>query len=189
MIQNSLASTLIGFPGLVPVFLLRMFTDCLSSSVVTVSTGRVTLCLKKLQNWCSSFIFEEYQRFSAGFSDMMGVQAGWSCQRVMITLCWNASNTRNSDYMSFGYKSMRSPGDMLGADEVIDMQPVMAYEEFAFYQEATPGYFFMLGMQDVTKPRHKCVHSSYFMLNEGVIPYGAALHASLAARYLLSCTS
>ncbi|GMI91790.1 IAA-ALANINE RESISTANT 3, JASMONIC ACID RESPONSIVE 3 [Hibiscus trionum] len=77
-------------------------------------------------------------------------------------------------------------GDMLGADKVIDMKPVMASEDFAFYQEVIPGYFFMLGMQDVTKPRLKSVHSPYFMLNEDVLPYGAALHASLAASYLLA---
>ncbi|KAH8514467.1 hypothetical protein H0E87_007334, partial [Populus deltoides] len=28
-------------------------------------------------------------------------------------------------------------------------------------------------------------HSPYFEINEDVLPYGAALHASLAARYLL----
>ncbi|KAG8494696.1 hypothetical protein CXB51_012290 [Gossypium anomalum] len=31
-------------------------------------------------------------------------------------------------------------GDMLGADKVIDMQPVMGSEDFAFYQEAIPAY-------------------------------------------------
>ncbi|KAE8659544.1 IAA-amino acid hydrolase ILR1-like 1 [Hibiscus syriacus] len=58
--------------------------------------------------------------------------------------------------------------------------------DFAFYQEAIPGYFYMIGMQDVTKPQLKSVHSPYFSLNEDVLPYGAALHASLAARYLLA---
>ncbi|KAK6264180.1 Peptidase M20 - like 10 [Theobroma cacao] len=77
-------------------------------------------------------------------------------------------------------------GDMLGADKVKDMQPLMGSEDFAFYQEAIPGYFFMLGMRDDTGPQLKSVHSPYFMINEDVLPYGAALHASLAARYLLA---
>ncbi|XVF26908.1 hypothetical protein REPUB_Repub14bG0060900 [Reevesia pubescens] len=75
--------------------------------------------------------------------------------------------------------------DMLGTDKIKDMQPLMGSEDFAFYQEAIPGYFFMLGMQDETSPPLKSVHSPYFMINEDVLPYGAALHASLAARYLL----
>ncbi|KAE8656995.1 IAA-amino acid hydrolase ILR1-like 1 [Hibiscus syriacus] len=77
-------------------------------------------------------------------------------------------------------------GDMLGADNIKDMQPVMASEDFAFYQETIPGYFFTIGMQDVTKPRLKSVHSPYLTINEDVLPYGAALHASLAARHILA---
>ncbi|XP_022723972.1 IAA-amino acid hydrolase ILR1-like 4 isoform X1 [Durio zibethinus] len=77
-------------------------------------------------------------------------------------------------------------GDMLGADKIKDMQPLMGSEDFAFYQEVIPGYFFFLGMQDETSPPLKSVHSPYFMINENVLPYGAALHASLAARYLLA---
>ncbi|XP_022721480.1 IAA-amino acid hydrolase ILR1-like 4 isoform X2 [Durio zibethinus] len=76
-------------------------------------------------------------------------------------------------------------GDMLGTEKIKDMQPLMGSEDFAFYQEAIPGYFFMLGMQDETRPLLKSVHSPYFMINEDVLPYGAALQASLAARYLL----
>ncbi|XWS12035.1 hypothetical protein CRYUN_Cryun37aG0055900 [Craigia yunnanensis] len=77
-------------------------------------------------------------------------------------------------------------GDMLGTDKIKDMQPLMGSEDFAFYQEAIPGYFFLLGMQDETSPPLKSVHSPYFMINEDALPYGAALHASLAARYLLA---
>ncbi|KAK5831064.1 hypothetical protein PVK06_014859 [Gossypium arboreum] len=42
--------------------------------------------------------------------------------------------------------------------------------------------FFMPGMQDVTKPLLVTVYSPYLMINEDVLPYGAALHASLAMR-------
>ncbi|XWS18912.1 hypothetical protein CRYUN_Cryun32bG0085500 [Craigia yunnanensis] len=77
-------------------------------------------------------------------------------------------------------------GDMLGTDRIKDMQPLMGSEDFAFYQEAIPGYFFFLGMQDQTSPPLKSLHSPYFMINEDVLPYGAALHASLAARYILA---
>ncbi|GLU14384.1 hypothetical protein SLE2022_309590 [Rubroshorea leprosula] len=76
-------------------------------------------------------------------------------------------------------------GDMLGNHKVIDMQPLMGAEDFSFYQEVIPGYFFMLGMQNKTRPELKFVHSPYFEINEDALPYGAALHASLAASYLL----
>lgn len=76
-------------------------------------------------------------------------------------------------------------GDLLGINNVRDMQPLMGSEDFAFYQEAIPGYFFLLGMENASVEKLESVHSPYFKINEDVLPYGAALHASLAASYLL----
>ncbi|XP_028778993.1 IAA-amino acid hydrolase ILR1-like 4 isoform X2 [Neltuma alba] len=76
-------------------------------------------------------------------------------------------------------------GDMLGINKVKEMQPLMGSEDFAFYQESLPGYFFFLGMENASIEQLESVHSPYFKINEDVLPYGAALHASLAASYLL----
>ncbi|GMI93751.1 IAA-ALANINE RESISTANT 3, JASMONIC ACID RESPONSIVE 3 [Hibiscus trionum] len=76
-------------------------------------------------------------------------------------------------------------GDMLGNDKVKDMKPLMGSEDFAFYQEAIPGYFYFLGMQDENSPKLGSVHTPHFTINEDVLPYGAALHASLATTHLL----
>ncbi|GLT69280.1 hypothetical protein SLA2020_414410 [Shorea laevis] len=76
-------------------------------------------------------------------------------------------------------------GDMLGIHKVKDLKPLTGSEDFAFYQEVVPGYFFLLGMENETRGRLESLHSPYFQINEDAFPYGAALHASLAARYLL----
>lgn len=76
-------------------------------------------------------------------------------------------------------------GDMLGIHKVKDLKPLTGSEDFAFYQEVVPGYFFLLGMANETRGRLESLHSPYFQINEDAFPYGAALHASLAARYLL----
>uniref|UniRef100_A0A2P2Q2X8 Peptidase M20 dimerisation domain-containing protein n=1 Tax=Rhizophora mucronata TaxID=61149 RepID=A0A2P2Q2X8_RHIMU len=75
--------------------------------------------------------------------------------------------------------------DVLGDNKVKDIQPLMGAEDFSFYQEVMPGYFFFLGMQNVTQKRLEFIHTPHFEINEDAFPYGAALHASLAARYLL----
>ncbi|KAG7018301.1 IAA-amino acid hydrolase ILR1-like 4, partial [Cucurbita argyrosperma subsp. argyrosperma] len=80
-------------------------------------------------------------------------------------------------------------GDMLGIDKVKDMKPVMGSEDFSFYQEMIPGYFFFLGMNNETLGQLDSAHSPYFRINEDALPYGAALHASLATRYLLELPS
>ncbi|XP_031268611.1 IAA-amino acid hydrolase ILR1-like 4 [Pistacia vera] len=76
-------------------------------------------------------------------------------------------------------------GDMIGNQKVSIMQPLMGSEDFSFYQEVMPGYFFFLGMKNETLGKLESVHTPYFTVNEDALPYGAALHASLALRYLL----
>lgn len=76
--------------------------------------------------------------------------------------------------------------NLVGIDKVnIDMKPFMGAEDFAFYQEVIPGYFFMLGMRNASHERVHSLHSPYLEINEDGLPYGAAFHASLAASYLL----
>ncbi|OIW04818.1 hypothetical protein TanjilG_13666 [Lupinus angustifolius] len=77
-------------------------------------------------------------------------------------------------------------GNFLGINKVNDIpRPSMGAEDFSFYQEVVPGYFFLLGMQDPSQERLASGHSPYYRVNEDALPYGAALHASLATSYLL----
>jgi len=76
--------------------------------------------------------------------------------------------------------------NMLGIDKVGVLTPSMGAEDFSFYQEVIPGYFFSIGVQNAShKPSEALLHSPYLKINEEGLPYGAALHASLAASYLL----
>ncbi|MCL7027660.1 hypothetical protein MKW94_028280 [Papaver nudicaule] len=80
---------------------------------------------------------------------------------------------------------MNVAGDLLGTENVKDMKPSMGSEDFSFFSELIPGYFFFLGMKNESLRKFEIAHSPYFTINEDVLPYGAALHASLATRYLL----
>ncbi|KAL2338002.1 hypothetical protein Fmac_012448 [Flemingia macrophylla] len=76
-------------------------------------------------------------------------------------------------------------GENLPGINNIDKQPIMAAEDFAFYQEVIPGYFFILGMEYNSSEPFRSLHSPYLKINEDGLPYGAALHASLATSYLI----
>ncbi|RYR40591.1 hypothetical protein Ahy_A09g046339 [Arachis hypogaea] len=76
--------------------------------------------------------------------------------------------------------------NVVGNNNVHGMEPVTVSEDFSFYQEALPGYFFMLGMQSLTGEPLQSLHSPHFTVSEDALPYGAALHASLATTYLLN---
>jgi jasmonoyl-L-amino acid hydrolase len=77
-------------------------------------------------------------------------------------------------------------GEMVGAKNVRDRQPLMGGEDFAFYAEAIPStYYYFVGMYNETRGPQTPHHSPYFTVNEDALPYGAAMQASLAARYLV----
>lgn len=77
-------------------------------------------------------------------------------------------------------------GDLLGSSSVKDHKPMMAGDDFAFYQEVMPGYIYGLGLKDeAADGKAASEHSPYFKVNEDAFCYGAALQASLAARYVL----
>jgi len=90
--------------------------------------------------------------------------------------------TINDDSLHDYFQSVA--GSLLGIDKVKGHHLLMGSEDFAFYQEAMPGYVFIVGMEDVSVEGLRSWHSPYFKVNEDVLPYGAALHVSLATRYL-----
>ncbi|ERN15386.1 IAA-amino acid hydrolase ILR1-like 1 isoform X2 [Amborella trichopoda] len=74
--------------------------------------------------------------------------------------------------------------EMLGRTNLQEMQPLMGAEDFSFYGEKIPAYYFFVGMKNESQGPLASGHSPFFTVNEDVLPYGAALHASLAIRYL-----
>ncbi|GMH18062.1 hypothetical protein Nepgr_019903 [Nepenthes gracilis] len=80
---------------------------------------------------------------------------------------------------------LKVAGDVLGAQNIKGMSPLMGAEDFSFFGQVTRAYFFFVGMYDESKGKLERGHSPHFRINEDVLPYGAALHASLAMRYLL----
>ncbi|KAH0451283.1 hypothetical protein IEQ34_018582 [Dendrobium chrysotoxum] len=77
-------------------------------------------------------------------------------------------------------------GEIVGPGNIRDRHPVMGAEDFAFFTEVVPStYYYFLGMQSESGELLKPGHSPYFTVNEDVLPYGAALHASLAQQFLL----
>ncbi|OIT01647.1 PREDICTED: IAA-amino acid hydrolase ILR1-like 4 [Nicotiana attenuata] len=76
-------------------------------------------------------------------------------------------------------------GQMLGTEKIRELKPLMGTEDFSFFAEAIPGYFYFFGMADETKGQFESGHNPLYRVNEDALPYGVALHASLATTYLL----
>ncbi|XP_057453023.1 IAA-amino acid hydrolase ILR1-like 4 [Lotus japonicus] len=172
-------------------YLVSREADPLDSQVVTVS---------KFQGGDAFNVIPDYVTIGGTFRAFSRESLEHLKQRIEQVIIAQASVLRCNASVSFLeevnplYPPTINDGDLheqfrdvavnlLGADKVhFDMPLVTASEDFAFYQEALPGYFFVLGMQK--DHRTDSLHSSYLMINEEGLPYGAALHASLAVNYL-----
>ncbi|EHA8586853.1 IAA-amino acid hydrolase ILR1-like 6 [Cocos nucifera] len=75
--------------------------------------------------------------------------------------------------------------DLLGPENYKIVPPMMGAEDFSFYSEVIPAAFFYIGIRNETLGSTYTGHSPYFMIDEDVLPIGAAIHAAIAERYLI----
>lgn len=73
---------------------------------------------------------------------------------------------------------------LVGAERVHDGAKIAAAEDFAFYQQQLPGFYFFLGSGD--ENHTSALHSPDYDINEDVLAIGAAAHCLLATDYLNS---
>ncbi|KAJ7969500.1 IAA-amino acid hydrolase ILR1-like [Quillaja saponaria] len=116
-----------------------------------------------------------------------------SVQRCNATVVFNENDkpfypvTVNNKDLHEHFQSVAQ--EMLGSRNVFEIQPGMGAEDFSFYAEVIPGNFFFIGMENETQGKFARGHSPNYKVNEDVLPYGAALHASLATKFLLKYQS
>ena len=75
--------------------------------------------------------------------------------------------------------------DLLGPPNFRVVAPIMGAEDFSFYSEVVPAAFYYIGVRNETLGSIHTGHSPYFMIDEDVLPFGAAVHATIAERYLI----
>lgn len=65
------------------------------------------------------------------------------------------------------------------------MEPCMGSEDFASFSEAVPAsHFYFVGIRNEEIGAVHAAHSPHFIIDDGALPYGAAMHAGLAMEYL-----
>ncbi|KAH9287974.1 hypothetical protein KI387_032091 [Taxus chinensis] len=79
---------------------------------------------------------------------------------------------------------LRVAADLVGSKNLKLVPPMMGAEDFSFYTEVIPAAFFYIGMRNEAIGSIHSGHSPSFMIDENVLPIGAAMHAAIAERYL-----
>lgn len=65
-----------------------------------------------------------------------------------------------------------------------EYEGTMAAEDFAFIARAVPATFMFLGIRNETAGAVHGLHTARFIMDEQMLPVGAALHAALARDWL-----
>jgi len=71
----------------------------------------------------------------------------------------------------------------LGAEKVLEVPPIMAAEDFAYYQQMVPGVYFFLGVANAAEGWTDYVHTPTFRPDEAAIVTGVTAAASLLADF------
>jgi amidohydrolase len=76
--------------------------------------------------------------------------------------------------------------DVFGSDNVQPAPMVTGAEDFSFYQEKVPGFFFFLGGRPANVPRAQAIpnHSPFFTVDESALVLGVKSMSRLALDYL-----
>lgn len=134
-----------------------------------------------------AFSKESFNQLKLRIEEVITRQA--SVQRCNVTIIFDTDlrpfypvTTNDKDLHEHFRKVAR---DMLGVENILDRKPSMGAEDFSFFAEAVPGYFYNLGFKNESQGKFVPRHSPHYIFNGDALPYGAALHASLAVRYLL----
>ena len=73
-----------------------------------------------------------------------------------------------------------------GTEHVSETARITGAEDFSFFQEQVPGFFFFIGGRPADLPASKAIpnHSPYFYVDEGALPLGVHAMSRLAVDYL-----
>jgi len=145
---------------------------------VIADNARLTGTMRTLSAANRARLKEEIPRLAAGIAGAHGLEAEVTIlEGFPVTVC-------DPRAVDFGERTAR---DMLGESAFLRLaDPIMGAEDFAYVLEKVPGAMFFLGVaHEGDDWRHCCgIHSTKMMVDEAVMPRGAAFMAGLARRFL-----
>ena len=82
------------------------------------------------------------------------------------------------------YEHAKRVGEALLGKHNVKFSPlIMPAEDFSFYTQKMAASFFVIGIYNETLNSGVETHSPYFVIDEEVLPIGAAFHAAVAMSY------
>jgi amidohydrolase len=80
--------------------------------------------------------------------------------------------------------SLPALGAAAGADKVYSPPPQMGAEDFAYYQQQVPGFYYLLGVRNAAKGITAMIHTEHFDIDEAALPLGVRAMSRVVLDYL-----
>ncbi len=122
-------------------------------------------------------VHEKIERVAISVAESMGAEA-------TVEIDAGVPVTFNDDGLT--ESMLPTLRDVYGAANVRLGEPVTGAEDFAFYQEVVPGFFFFIGGRPADVPLDQAIpnHSPLFYVDEGALVLGVEVMSRLAVDYL-----
>jgi len=72
----------------------------------------------------------------------------------------------------------------VGEENIVEFEPTMVGEDFAYFSEEVPGVYITLGIRNESIGAISALHSPNFLLDEAALPVGVRTMSLLALDYL-----
>ncbi len=145
---------------------------------VIPDSARLTGTMRTLSAANRARMRSEIEQLATGIAAAHGLTATVTIEEGFpVTIC-------DPGAVAFGAAVVR---EMFGEQAWREMaSPIMGAEDFSYVLEKVPGAMFFIGVSHEGEDWTKCcgIHSTRMMLDETVMPQGAALLAGLATRFL-----
>jgi metal-dependent amidase/aminoacylase/carboxypeptidase family protein len=74
--------------------------------------------------------------------------------------------------------------NLSGQIEALELEkPIMGAEDFAFYSQRVPAFFFGLGLRDKSANSYPMLHQPNFDFNDNALLYGIQMHVEIARNF------
>jgi amidohydrolase len=142
---------------------------------VIPETAELEGTVRALSEETRSQIIERLEQLREGMDRSFGVQSVLEFQQG-VPVCLN-----DPEVSGFLY---RVAVDLLGAEQVLYLQPAMGAEDFALFAQKRPSAIFRLGCGSPKKAAYAPLHSPHFQLEESCLMVGVRLFTEAARRFL-----
>jgi len=153
------------------------FGKLIANGAINIIPNEVTMegTFRAMDEAWRSKAHEQMKKIATGIAESMG----GSCEFIIVK---GYPHLINNENLTGSVKLFMQ--EFMGDDNVIDVEPWMAAEDFAYYSQVIDGCFYLLGTGNNAKGITSSLHTPTFNVDESSLKEGPGLMTYIALRLL-----